>query len=113
MHPSKYWPSAKLLDLGDRLVPDTPNAIGSYEKVFLLILFLSLGYPFYSMKKTITIWNTYYIALFRYTMYIEEVSALTSTAVNNDANDLKIHSADNIVIVSQKWKVLLHYAIDT
>ena len=22
-HPSKYWPSARLLDLGDRLVPDT------------------------------------------------------------------------------------------
>ena len=30
-HPSKYWPSEKLLDLGDRLAPDTyhtPNTVG-------------------------------------------------------------------------------------
>ena len=33
-HVSKYWPSAKLLELGDRLVPDiyyTPNSVG--EKI--------------------------------------------------------------------------------
>ena len=30
-HPSKYWPSEKLLDLGDRLAPHTyytPNTVG-------------------------------------------------------------------------------------
>ena len=33
-HPSKYWASAKLLDLGDRLIPDTyhtPNAVNVPE----------------------------------------------------------------------------------
>ena len=38
-HPSKYWPSAKLLDLGDRLVPDTyhiPNAVSPCVKYFTL-----------------------------------------------------------------------------
>ena len=31
--PSKYWPSEKLHDLGDRLAPDTydtPNTVGEY-----------------------------------------------------------------------------------
>ena len=33
-HPSKYWPSEKLLDLGDRLAPDTyhtPNTAGHFS----------------------------------------------------------------------------------
>ena len=33
-HPSKYWPSAKMLDLADRLIPDTdhtPNSMFSTE----------------------------------------------------------------------------------
>ena len=41
-HPSKYWPSAKVLDLGDRLVPDTydtPNAVGAKMITNLIVNF--------------------------------------------------------------------------
>ena len=34
-HPSKYWPSAKVLDLGDHLEPDTPNAVGDQNWIFI------------------------------------------------------------------------------
>ena len=45
-HPSKYWPSTKLLDLGDRLESDIyhTEAVGYYYYYFLLILFIRQGW---------------------------------------------------------------------
>ena len=40
-HPFKYWPSGKLLDLGDRHAPDTyhtPNTVGTFVKLISFIL---------------------------------------------------------------------------